>query len=356
MKSFVYKTIQVLSGCALISGSCFGWGDRGHMTVTDVAVELIRAHQGHESEFTKLLVEKRSQLAYLSTVPDILWRNQDRDTAAKNAPTHFIDLDYLGELTPQSAPRDVTALLARISELCKNPPSKAYKCPASGNKSPEEVVGTAPMRISQLYALAVSSLKNASAAKSDSDRNKAVDQALLYLGINSHFIGDLANPMHTSKDYDGWDAKQGGLHGYFESDVVNAWNISLQSEVMARALKRGSLRPYQREKPFDATRAAYAYAFESFAVLPKLFQWDRAEALRKESSEERGMRLKAQRRNPSQVIKSAHTRDLVADRLSAGAHELASLWQQAWNDAGTPNLKNYQSFSYHYTPEFIPLP
>ncbi len=346
----------LIAGLSLTAGVSYGWGDRGHITVTEVAVELIRAHQGNDAPLTKLLVDKRSQLSYLSTVPDIVWRNQDRNVASQNAPTHFIDLDYLGDITAKTAPRDIASMRSMVSELCKKTPAQ-YTCPikpGESSKPAEEVVGSAPLRIGQLFQLAVASLSTKTT--SEGDRTQQIDHAVLFSGIMSHFIGDLANPMHTSKDYDGWEKKQGGLHSYFESDVVNAWNLTLQQEVFTRALKRGALRPYQDDKNFEPISASYAYAMESHTILAKLFKWDRTQALRKESSEERGMRIKAQRRNPDQVIKSTATRDLVADRLAAGAHELASMWLQAWRSAGSPNFNNYQSFKFHYTPELIPPP
>jgi len=59
----------------------------------------------------------------------------------------------------------------------------------------------------------VKSLKSAKehgAAKEKEKFIEAVNQALLYGGIMSHFVGDLAEPHHTSANYDGWLTGQGG--------------------------------------------------------------------------------------------------------------------------------------------------
>ncbi len=338
-----------------LSTQSFSWGERGHVVVTDVAVELIRAHQGGDSAFAKLLTDKRSQLAHLSNIPDILWRNQDRTIAALNAPTHYIDLDYLGNITPETAPRNIKSLRNLVSELCKTPP-QGYKCPIEKNqsdKSIEDVVGTAPLRIGQLYQKIVDQLKLAHTAQAESEKKKAVDQSLIYLGLISHFIGDLANPMHTTRDYDGWEMKRGGLHSYFETEIVNAWNISLTSDVMSKALKKGRLKNFAKEQKFDPITNAYQFSFESNKLLTKLFAWDKTDALRNVSSDERGMKIKAVRKDPDQVIKSGATRELIADRLSSGAHELASVWVKAWQEASSPNFKDYKSFEYPFTPEFV---
>ena len=166
------------------------WGERGHDLVTRVAVRLLAAKIAKGTPLAVQFGRKEFMLGHLSNVPDIVWRNQGEAIEKVNAPTHFLDLEYVSpELTFATIPRTPVAALARMKELCAAPP-KAYVCAAKEGSSPDESsAGTAPWRAGQLFGMTVESFK-ASGANGKSD-DAAIDRAFLSAGIMSHFIGDL---------------------------------------------------------------------------------------------------------------------------------------------------------------------
>lgn len=88
--------------------------------------------------------------------------------------------------------------------------------------------GTAPWRIKQLYDLAVKAFKK-----------KDYATGLQMAGTMSHYIGDLSQPLHVSKNYDGQnETGNPGIHKFFESTNIEAADkTKLISDVKALAKK-----------------------------------------------------------------------------------------------------------------------
>ncbi len=335
------------------------WGERGHDIVTRVAVRLLAAKIAKGTPLATQFGRKEFMLGHLSNVPDIVWRNQGEAIEKVNAPTHFLDLEYVSpELTFDTIPRTPSAALARMRELCAHPP-KGYVCAAKEGSAPDESsAGTAPWRAGQLYRLTVESLK-ASTANGKSD-DAAIDRAFLTAGIMSHFVGDLGNPYHATVAYDGWESGQGGIHSYFESAVVSSYRLALDQEVFDAALTGHGLERALKQLPAsdraglsrDPVALAMALALDSRSRLDAANAIDvKFAILKKSGTGPDGKRVSAERRDPSELRFKFH--ELTVERLSTAAEILATLWLFAWEDAGKPDFKGYRSFAYPVSPEFI---
>lgn len=335
------------------------WGERGHDIVTRVAVRLLAARVATGTPLANQFGRKEFMLGHLSNVPDIVWRNQGDAIEKMNAPTHFMDLEYVTpELQLGTIPRTPAAALARMKELCAAPP-KGYVCAARPGSTPDEnSAGTAPWRVGQLYRMTVESLKAANVGgKTDS---AAVDRAFLTAGIMSHFVGDLGNPYHATRNYDGWETGQGGIHSYFESALVSSYRLALDQEVFDAALTGRGLERVLRAVPAvdrarvsgDPVSLAMALALDSHSRLDPANALDLKFAVTaKSSAGPDGKRVSAERRDTSEVRLKFH--DLTVERLATAAEVLANLWYAAWVEAGKPDFKGYQSFAYPVGPEFI---
>ncbi|HQZ16776.1 MAG TPA: hypothetical protein PLD86_07875, partial [Vicinamibacteria bacterium] len=132
------------------------WGERGHDIVTRVAVRLLAAKIAKGTPLAAQFGRKEFMLGHLSNVPDIVWRNQGEAIEDANAPTHFLDMEYVSpELTFSTIPRTPAAALTRMTELCASPP-RGYVCAAKEGAGPDESsAGTAPWRAGQLYRMTV---------------------------------------------------------------------------------------------------------------------------------------------------------------------------------------------------------
>ena len=359
------KTRQVLAvALALVIGltappRTLAWGERGHDIVTRVAVRLLAAKIAKGTPLAAQFGRKEFMLGHLANVPDIVWRNQGEAIEKLNAPTHFLDLEYVSpEVTFATTPRSPEAALARMEELCARPP-KGYACPAKAPDSPDESsAGTAPFRVGQLYRLTVESLKaSASSGKTD---DASVDRAFLTAGIMSHFVGDLGNPYHATANYDGWETGQGGIHSYFESAVVSSYRLALDQEVFDAALTGRGLGRALKQIPLtdrpilsrDPVALAIALAIDSYSRLVAANAIDRKFAvLRVSGVGPDGKRFGAERRDASELRFKFH--ELTVERLATAAEMLANLWLLAWEDAGKPDFKSYRSFAYPVSPDFI---
>ncbi len=167
------------------STNAFGWGAKGHQIVASVGASL--AFQG--SDFWQANQESLQQL---STVPDRLWKATH---SADESPMHWFQADaYNQDIGPgalahfpksyETAIRDIG-----IDVITQN--------------------GTAPWRIRQLYQLTLNAVKNGDP-----------QLAVTFAGVLSHYLGDLSQPLHVSKNYDGAQTGQTGIHHFFESENI----------------------------------------------------------------------------------------------------------------------------------------
>jgi hypothetical protein len=346
----------VLLACA---GPAHAWGERGHDIVTRVAVRLVAERLAPGTPLAAVFSRKELMLGHLSNVPDIVWRSQGPEVDALNDPTHFLDLEYLA-LSPsfEAVPRELSAAFAQMKALCARPPA-GYVCPERPDAPlRESSAGTAPWRIDQLHRLTVEAMRAGGGEPADV---AAVDRALTTAGLLSHFVGDLGNPYHATRDYNGWESGAGGVHAYFESAVVGSYRLALEQEVLDAAAAGGAFArvltripaPQRAALGRDPTAVALALALDSFGRLPAAARLDRRVAILKPRSVEAdGQRVPAERRDPAQARFRMH--GLVVERLATAAEVLARLWLLAWEEAGRPSFKDYRSYAYPVAPQFIP--
>src|SRR6187455_1620735 len=81
------------------------WGERGHDLITRVAVRLLAAKVAPGTPLAIQFGRKEFMLGHLANVPDIVWRNQGEAIEKINAPTHFLDMEYVSpEMTFATLP------------------------------------------------------------------------------------------------------------------------------------------------------------------------------------------------------------------------------------------------------------
>jgi hypothetical protein len=339
--------IFLISAAALgIADHAAAWGERGHNLVARIAARLVNEQlKGDSKNFGATLLRKEHMLGHLANVPDIVWRNGSDAITKANAPTHYIDLEYI-DTKPSLAttPRRIAAAASA---------AKAQK------KTLATDVGTAPWRIGQLAEIMAKNFATLAQKKdpTPAEIEDLVNQALVAGGTMAHFVGDLGQPLHTTVDYDGWDANQGGIHRYFEDDVVDALSLNFDHEAYAiaakeqpfsaRVVKALKVSKKFREKMEDY---GFALALDSYTNLSEVRRLDREVAVRKPSQSD-PLKLPAERQ-PAQLVADSF-RELIAKRIATAADALAAIWIAAWREGGSPSLEKYRSFKYQFQPEFI---
>lgn len=365
MKFSAFACSMMFRGiCGLVfffqANSAFSWGERGHDLVTRVAARLVHESlDGEKTAYGDIFLGKEHMLGHLSNVPDIVWRNGDKEVINANRPTHFVDLEFLYPSTkklrgPEDLPATVNEMRKRLREQCASPNQPCPK--AKGLEEKLAKTGTAPFRIAQLYQLYVDRLKVlVEMEKPEKQKSfdqalytRTVNEALTIAGLLSHFVADLANPHHTSMNYDGWLSGQGGIHSFFETKVVNEIGLDLDHQVFKMALDN---KPFQSiirsKKAYSALDLSWALALNSYRNLDRLNSLDQKHALVTASKE----RIAAKRQAPAKV--KGYFQKIALERLAVASDALAMIWLNAWREAGKPRLEGFKSYDYPLSPRFI---
>jgi len=198
--------LSVLSSSVLVlvisskSDTSFAWGRVGHQTVATVASRMMAVSPG-------FWAANADNMGMLTNVPDNTWKRGRNGQFEK--PTHWFQPDSYFTHPDQFGqfPKVYTEAVTRYGAemVTEN--------------------GTAPWRIKQLYDLGVAALRRHDFAS-----------GLEMAGTMSHYIGDLAQPLHVTKNYDGNETGNPGIHKFFESDnLERADRESLTTEVTNRA-------------------------------------------------------------------------------------------------------------------------
>ena len=328
----------------------FAWGERGHDMITRLAArEVMRT----EPTLGRTLVAREHMLAHLANVPDIVWRNGDQATRDANSPTHYYDADWI-DPTAKNLPLDLAKTVEVVRQRCKDGPD----CPVSQGADAAQIlekIGTAPWRISQLHGKMTAALMEfAHLQKRGASREKlgaAWDQALLWAGLLSHFVGDLSQPLHTTRNYDGWDNGHGGIHAWFETDLVNHLSLDADRDIAERVVVHRSQTRSRASR--DALNIAMDLTRESWSQLDLLWALDRRAILKSGQISKEGVKVPATRMVPEQA--APEYQNFAKDRMGVGANVLATLWIHAWKSAGSPDMDSTSTWTYPVAPPFVPF-
>lgn len=271
----------LLAGALTLPRPAHAWGARGHELVATIGAKLATRGQAFWSA-------NQAAMGTLTNVPDNTWKTGS--SAATERLIHWFEPDHYVD-DP-----------ARFGEI-----PHAYS--AATRKYGEPVVrqnGTAPWRIQQLYDLAVGALK----------ANQAV-QALQMAGTMSHYVGDLSQPLHVTKNYDGQETGDPGIHSYFEStNIAKADQAQLVADVTAAAQRLLADPRFVAAVSVQPLEAGFSEVWRSYPFAATVI------------------------RNDQQLGRTAAGARaqlaLAVDRLADGAATLAVILGRLWTEAGNP--------------------
>ncbi len=267
----------------LASSSAFGWGAIGHQII---------AYTGANSATEgKVFWSKNIEsMRTLSTVPDRLWKTPA--LKPHEGLTHWFQVDAYYK------PVDFGNIISF--------PSAYSQAISRYSESNVLINGTAPWRIRQLYQLAFQALKLGSAEK-----------ALQYVGVMSHYIGDLSQPLHVTENHNGQLSGNLGIHSYFETSVIID-EIAIRADVQKRTailLKDGK----------------YLSQFNGSLMDVILFSVER-------SVKQLETVLSNDKKYGRNVNGAAIQLELAKDRLADGSATFAMILNQLWKETGRNDL------------------
>jgi hypothetical protein len=342
--------LRIILPAALTYFACaaaLGWGGRGHNSICEAAVHLVK-----NPELREFLQFKPHVMGHLCNVPDIYWKSLSSEARKLGDTAHYINAEKLG-LKIADIPTDYR----KIVEDFTGKPNKENT--AKTIYSIPDELGSSWWRADQFYRLAVEAGKKAQPAASPKDfkeeqnndlpYNKGIYDMMVNLGLMGHFVGDNSQPFHCTSDHDGYASGHGGIHAFYEEAVVAQFGADLIGRIVkqARSLKNPAF--VKKDNVIENMRALSEASYGDLKDVLK------ADVLVKPSTLniDKGMSLKtpAQRRSAENAFKRMEK--LVLKQLSRSSLLLAHLWDAAYVEAGQPQLKPYKSYLHPFTPEFV---
>ena len=287
------KTLALALILLTVPSLVLGWGEKGHLMVNRLAIEAAA------SKLPEFMGAGRNQLIYNAYEPD-RWREEANTAlATAQAPDHFLDSEYWGDIS--TLPPDRYAFLDKVA----------------AKKVQMITIGYLPYAMEETYGRLRNAFRMWRNAKTPEDREAARVNALVYGGILGHYVGDGSNPLHMSYHYNGWDTKNApnpngyttaaGLHGRFETAYVN------------RAISDAIVKPMVKapERIPNLHAAVIAYLQQTFKDLEPLYAMEKTGEFNPDKTQAKGTQF-------------------IANHLARAATMLSNLWYTAWLESAEP--------------------
>ncbi len=308
--------------------TALGWNAHGHRTITFLALASLPA----DAPDWLRAPESADVAAYQSNLPD-RWRGWHPTAvlAHENAPDHYLDAEQLAEfgLTLETLPplrNEYLRAMAVSKQLHPELVTTPYDAGRDSDKT-REWPGFLPYAIVEHYTKLQSAFNEIRVLEKLNDPQRAYQlsamrqAALLEIGLLSHFVGDAAQPLHTTKNYNGWvgDNPHGfttshNFHSFIDGRVLEIHDLSFET------LKA------------NARTAAQVTARDPWPQVLKLIQ----------KGEQRVEPLYELEK--SKELEGRRGKEFISDCLLDGADFLRALVAAAWESAA-PSEKQMADFA-----------
>lgn len=326
MKVRVLSIVAALAACTPLAGA---WSAYGHRLVTRLAMESAARRAG--AEWPAWLRDEKhvAMIADQSVTPD-RWRST-RTAQLKhiNEPDHFLDIEDLApfglELRTISPLRHEYAkqlAVARLAPGFAGPPVN----PVTDPEHVREYPGFLPHATMETWGKVVSSMKTLRTLEQldDPQRSAQVEMArasVLYnMGVLAHYVGDAAQPLHTTKHFNGWvgDNPKGyttdrGFHAYIDGGAIKLHAITLDDVRLA-------LRSDHKASATNPWEDVLTHIERSFRLVEPLYELKKSGDLDREPG-----------------------RRFLCERLADGGGMLGALYAAAWEQSGV-SKKDVEEF------------
>ncbi len=301
------------------------WDYEGHRLVNQLALASL------PTNFPAFVrsPDAAERIAFLSGEPD-RWRNmQDLPLRHVNGPDHYIDLEQLADygLNPDLLPVFRYDFVAALALARKAHPDKfAAIEAASDSDHTRQLIGFLPWAIVENYAKLKSGFSYLATFEEDGTAEEVANaQAdLIYvMGVMGHYVGDSAQPLHTTIHHHGWVGNN--PNGYTTNRSFHSWidggYFAKTHGVNLKELE-AKLRPAQLvtiaghpAKPEEMFQAAMTFIEEQQKMVQPLYQLEKEGKLSGQG--EKGLEGKA----------------FLESQLLKAGQMLGDLWFSAWQQA-----------------------
>lgn len=324
-----------------LAAAASAWNAHGHRVITILAIE------GLPPSMPAWIREEpiRAMIAEQSAEPD-RWRGtRTPPMGHENGPDHFIDVELLAQfgLTLDTLPRYRYDYVKAMAIAKHEHPDRVRVYDISADDQRQyEWPGFAPYAITEHYAKVQASfntlrviegLAAADPLKAESLETRikiAKGNIVYHMGMLSHFVGDMCQPLHATEHHHGWvgDNPHGyttdrGFHAYIDASILDIHRLD------APALRDGMTynATVNASDPWDATIAYIGRGFQQVEPLYIL--------------------------NKTGELATEPGKALIAGQLRDGAAMLSALYAAAW-EASEPSDRQVADYlRFNVEPEWM---
>ncbi len=306
----------------VISTPLLAWDAHGHRTIALLAIDVMQSKlaadtTGEAGPLAFVFQSSgKNQVGYQSGEPDRYRAIRLGQLKHENDPDHYIDLEDLDAfgLTLATVP-PLRYEYLRVMAVAKHEhPENARPYNEKRDIArTQEWPGYLPHAIMEHYGKLISSDRQIRVLESLHDPRR-IDQltaarsnVLFEMGQLAHFVGDAAQPLHTTQHHHGWvgDNPSGfttsnGFHAYIDTTVVGIHVLSYDTLKGACTIDR----PVDKNDPWADV---LAHIQRSHDQLRPVYEMQKSGELEKEAGKK-----------------------LIAERMCDGAAMLGALYAAAW--------------------------
>ncbi len=324
--SYSLKTLFAIAPFIFLQAA-HAWDYEGHRWVNQLALASL------PTNFPGFVRDAKAQerIAFLAGEPD-RWRNQTTSqfpTAELplkhvNAPDHYIDLDDLGDWKPLELSHFRYQFTAQLAFEHKEHPEKFTRSDEGKNDDhTRELVGFLPWTITEYFGKlksAFSYLKTFEENGSPEEIENAQQNAVYIMGVMGHFVGDAAQPLHSTKHFNGWVGEnpknyptQKGFHSWIDGGFIGKSEMKL-SELLPKIKPAQMVWNDPKAKHDDVFPEVMTYILAQHDLVEPLYQLEKDHLLSVPGDNTKG-------------------REFISGQLLKGGQMLGNLWFSAWQQS-----------------------
>lgn len=331
--------------------SAWAWGGRGHSAICETATQLVK-----NKDLKNFLTFRPQLMGHLCNIPDIYWKSLGDKVTEKEGPSHWINTEVLG-LKVQEVPLDYQKIMSDYTgkqnlfwkdEVLTSVPRKLGSLWWRADQFLRLAIGLKPNFTNVVLP------KNIKEARNDElPYIQSVYKLMTYMGLLGHYVGDASMPYHSSADHDGWKAGHGGIHSYYEDYVVGQFPPDLDNRIYKKAKeleKNPKALKFLQGSSLEKMRNFSEISFNEVEKVNKVDPIIKKSHM--ENYEENKPSTPAERK-PYEVGYKAFN-SLIITEMARSSLLLAAFWDEIYEAIGKPNLAEYKSYKYPFTPDYIP--
>lgn len=302
------------------------WDYDGHRIVNQLALAAL------PEDFPAFVRESANaeRIAFLAGEPDRWRNNEDLPIKHANSLDHYLDLEQLAEagLTPDTvSPMRFVFATQYAAGRIVNPAAYKVIDPAKNSTRTREWPGFAPWAIAEQYGKLKSGFSYLKAYEENGGTAEEIANAranLVYImGVMGHYVGDCAQPLHTTVHHNGWvgDNPQGynalpGIHAWIDGGFIARTGIGYTALAERVTPARPLSLPAAGEGRDAFFTAVMNYVVEQHQLVEPLYALEKAGKFKADAAAD-----------------NAEGRALIEQQLLRGGRMLAAIWLTAWRAA-----------------------